>query len=644
MNGASGIASWVIVLVCISSFSLKAGDSLSIRKLQTVEVSTSRLLWSQLGKRIIKFDSLILPHYQYQSLSDILSAQSPVFIKSYGPGALASSSLRGGNASQTAILWNGFNINHPMLGQSDFSQIPVFFFDAVEIEMGSAPALHGSGVINGSIQLSNTQRFQNSLKTTLQIGSGSFGMRKTGGSIHYSTYRFSSTTRLFYQQNQNNFRFLNDSGKTETRTHNSFDTKGALQDFSWLLNTKNKLDISFWYNQFDRQLPKPPGNKSESKASQLDKNFRGSINWTYFTSRTRVNLRQGIFSDALNYTDSLAGIFSKSRCLSSVSEVEANKQFTEWFRFFIGGQFLLQNAENSNYGARHQSPKRVALVGGFQLNTPNKKYIFSSSIRQEYSSLLPVPITGHISLEAHPHSTLHLKWNAARVYRLPTLNDWYWQPGGNPNLKPEQGYSTDGSLIFQLHHSAISFRFTGSLFYKNINNWIIWLPKNTYTSPDNLLNVKSRGGETQTELGYRKKSFYVQLAVQTTYVLSTVENSYLKEDEAIGKQLIYTPRYTGNGNLSIGYKKASVLLNHSYTGYRFTSSDNSTWLMPYHASSLKLRYTQHFSRLELTVYGALNNLSNSDYEIIQNYPVPLRNYEAGLTIHYVKSINKNKYE
>lgn len=644
MNGASGIASWVIALACISSFPLRAGDSLNIRKLQTVEVSTSRLLWSQLGKRIIKFDSLILPHYQYQSLSDILSAQSPVFIKSYGPGALASSSLRGGSASQTAILWNGFNINHPMLGQSDFSQIPVFFFDAVEIELGSAPALHGSGVINGSVQLSNTHHFQNTLKTTLQLGSGSFGMRKTGAGIQYSTYRFSSQTRFFYQQAQNNFRFLNDSGKTETRTHNYFNTKGVLQDFSWLINAKNKLDVSFWYNQFDRELPRPPGSKSESKASQYDKNIRGSVNWTYLFQRTRLNLRQGIFSDALNYTDSLAGIFSKSLGLSSVSEIEANTQFSEWLRLFMGTQFMLQNAQNTNYGSIHQSPKRAAIVGGLQLNTPNKKYIFSSSIRQEYSSLLPVPLTGHISIVANPHHALGLKWNAARVYRLPTLNDWYWQPGGNPDLKPEQGYSTDGSLIFQARIRTVSVRFTGSLFYKNIHNWIIWLPKTTYTSPDNILNVKSRGGETHTEIGYRHQSFYVHLGIQTTYVLSTVESSHLKEDESVGKQLIYTPRYTGNGNLSIGYKKASLLFNHLYTGYRFTSSDNSTWLNPYQVSSLKIRYTQAFRHLELTVYGALNNLFNTDYEIIQNYPTPLLHYEAGLTIQYVKPINKDKHE
>ncbi|QQR94477.1 MAG: Plug domain-containing protein [Bacteroidota bacterium] len=78
------------------------------------------------GLKFEKIDSISLKQFNTESLSDLLSAESGVLIKNYGPGSLASSSIRGGNANQTAVIWNGFNINNPMLGQTDFSIIPEF--------------------------------------------------------------------------------------------------------------------------------------------------------------------------------------------------------------------------------------------------------------------------------------------------------------------------------------------------------------------------------------------------------------------------------------------------------------------------------------------------------------------------------------
>ena len=36
---------------------------------------------------------------------------------------------------------------------------------------------------------------------------------------------------------------------------------------------------------------------------------------------------------------------------------------------------------------------------------------------------------------------LQLKGSMAYNYRFPSMNDLYWRPGGNPEVKPEEGYS-----------------------------------------------------------------------------------------------------------------------------------------------------------------------------------------------------------
>jgi iron complex outermembrane receptor protein len=126
-------------------------------------------------------------------------------------------------------------------------------------------------------------------------------------------------------------------------------------------------------------------------------------------------------------------------------------------------------------------------------------------------------------------------------------------------------------------------------------------------------------------------------------VLSTSTSSGLENDASVNKQLIYTPRYNYGGNLSITYNRFNISYYHNYVGYRFTSSDNSSWLKPYHLSNLKISYQQGFQKLTLLTAFHINNIFNSDYMVIAQRPMPLRNYEVSLTLIYNKP-NKSKTE
>ena len=74
-----------------------------------------------------KLDTLVLESKSTSNLSQLLIQHSPVFIKTYGPGGTSTASFRGTTASHTLVLWNGFQLNAPNLGQVDFSTIPVFW-------------------------------------------------------------------------------------------------------------------------------------------------------------------------------------------------------------------------------------------------------------------------------------------------------------------------------------------------------------------------------------------------------------------------------------------------------------------------------------------------------------------------------------
>ena len=117
-------------------------DSIAMRGvIDTVDVIENRLYNAQdanAGSRVSRISVEVIQANKSRSLAELLSDNSAVYIKSLGQGALATASFRGSSPSQTRVNWNGINITPPMAGTFDFSQIPVFFIDNVDL-------IHGSG-------------------------------------------------------------------------------------------------------------------------------------------------------------------------------------------------------------------------------------------------------------------------------------------------------------------------------------------------------------------------------------------------------------------------------------------------------------------------------------------------------------------
>ena len=57
------------------------------------------------------------------SLTEVLRYNSLIYFRENGPGGVSSPSFRGTSAQQTAVVWNGININSQLNGQTDFNTI-----------------------------------------------------------------------------------------------------------------------------------------------------------------------------------------------------------------------------------------------------------------------------------------------------------------------------------------------------------------------------------------------------------------------------------------------------------------------------------------------------------------------------------------
>lgn len=608
--------------------------------LQNVEVIAKKRQLSQIGKKTEPIDSTIKEQFNFNSIADVLSLNTPIFIKNYGPGQLSTTAFRGGNASQTAILWNGFNLQNAMLGQSDLSLMPSFLFENIDVEYGGSSSLWGSGAVGGSIHLNNKPLFDQGLKASTNFGAGSFGLKNISTNVIFSNRRFITSTKIYNNRSINNFNYADTTDKEhliKQQKNASYDFLGLMQELKFLVNSKNIISVNAWINANKRRLPSFDL-QSESKTYQRDDAARLTANWSFINSNFKSGLRAGFFEDKINYTDSLTSLFSRNKTRTIVVENENYLTWHQHHQFNFGLNFSSSSAFTNNYEST-KTLSRVSLLVGNKFSFLKGKWLTYVSTRAEYFSVGNLPLTGNISTEYNLTKHIALMASTAKVYRQPTLNELYWLPGGDINLKPEQGYTYEGSVNYKTQINAFSIFMSGAAYSRKIDNWILWVPGvNGNPSPINVQQVWSRGSETTWRMHYYKNKFSYKINVVTGYVLSTVEANSQENDNTVNKQLIYTPRYTVNANVLIGYNKTALTYFNQYVGYRFTTSDNSQWLDPYQVSSLRLNYSIETKLADFIMFAACNNLLNKNYAVLQGRPMPLRNYEFGITI---KTKNKN---
>lgn len=631
---------WLGIALLFCQVTLQAQDTISLK---AVEIDAPRTELSKIGKRLDVIDSAAKERNGLNNLGDLLSNNSTLFIKNYGPGSISTTSFRGGNASQTGVLWNGINIQNMLLGQGDLSLIPSILFESVEVEYGGSSSLWGSGAVGGSIHLQNKSLFRQGTRAFAHLGSGTMGQTGAATGFLYSKEKLISNTKIYFTGSENNFSYLDTSDKQtpyKKQKSGEYSFTGLMQELKFLLNPKQLISVNAWLNRNKRHLP-GYDLQEKTKTYQYDAAARLTANWTYTGQKFKSQIRGAFLNDVINYDDSLLVIHSKSRVQNVIVE---NENYSTWKKnnqLNFGINYTHTNGVSDNYIKRNEVYK-LALLLGNKFSLLKNKLVAYAAARLEYFSAGAIPLTGNISAQYQITEKCILKANAARVYRQPTLNELYWFPGGNPKLKPEDGLAYDGSFEYKRSIKKVNLFVSGAVFSRQMNNWILWLPQSfAGPSPVNLQKVWSRGTETNCKLNYHYKHWKLDWCFMSAYVLSTLEASSQEGGNTIKKQLIYTPRYTFSGNFSVTYQKTNLTYYQNYIGYRFITSDNSNWLSPYHISSIRFSHSFSSGATGFALYFACNNLFNTNYNIIAGKPMPLRNFEFGITLKTKNRNNQN---
>ena len=628
----------VIAIVCILFFcrdtiSAQIAVAGSVKQLNGVTVTSNRVEYFNTGNKIEQMDSVTMVAFKHQSLADLLSTQSQLFIKSYGPGSLSSSSFRGAGAEHTAVLWNGFNIQSPMLGQIDFSLLQVDMMDELKVQYGSSGALFGSGAVGGIIHIGNKPKFESGLHASFNAQTGSFENDKQGISLSYGATHFYSSLRIINQYAKNDFPFSNtflQGSPTVNQTNASYAQQGVMSDNYVSISKDQQINMRVWYQTSLRQIP-PSMSVPQSKATQRDETLRISSEWNLQQKNISWSVRSAWFDERLVYADSVSGLFSNNRVKTNISEAESKVNISRNQFLNIGINNTFSTADVDAYGGII-SQNRTSVFTSYKIYNSQKTFQTCLSAREEFIGENWLPIMPSAGFEWMMNKQVKLFGNVSRSYRVPTLNELYWKPGGNINLKPESGWAEEISLNINHKISALKIDFTATVFNRLINNWIQWLPVGSYWSPQNFKQVWSRGGEGNLKIIFPSGKWNFIYNGRINYTVSTNEQNDNINDESLHKQLIYVPKLNYMNQLTATYQTFFICLNQTYTGILFTQSDGSDWLNYYllgNASAGKEFSFQHFS---FSLNAQVKNIWNETYQVTQNMPMPGRNYLIGLTI------------
>ena len=645
-----------LLLLANNIFSQIDVDTLKIKE---VVINAKRPI-EEAGINKTNVDTLVLQESVNLSLSDVLSENTPVFVKNNGRGAMATVSFRGTAPSHTDVLWNGMSIKDPMLGQVDFSLIPVFLIDNLSLKHGASSITDVSGALGGSINIDNKPNWNNKFSGSFIQGIGSYTTFNEFAQVNIGSQKFQSKTRLFYTYSKNNFKFLNkniadidpNTGEyiypEQENSNADYTQYGFLQEFYRKIKNSNFLSLKIWSQYNDRSIPNLNTYEGDSYSNinkQTDITHRVVAKWKkYINPKIKLSLRSGFVYKSLDYylknyisgQGYLNAIYSESKSKNSLNNLsfsyKINKKTSLNIKYDLNYNNVSTRDTVKKTGYQKERFKH-SLFASFHKKF-GEKLATSIMLRQEYidTDFLPlIPSFGFDYTLSNKHNIV-LTGIIARNYHQPSLNDLYWQPGGNPNLKPEDGLMTELSISAQTKIKRINIKTAITPFYSDINNWIIWIPSpQGFWIPENIKHVKTNGIETFLKINTSIGKFNIK--INASYTLTNSINYGDKNkwgDNSYGKQLPYVPVHSGNLFVSVEYHNFSISYLHNSYSERYTTSTNDItlrdWLYPYYMNNLFLGKTFKVKKTSINTQFKIYNLFNEKYRTVLGRAMPQQNY------------------
>jgi len=632
-----------MALVCLASgyslhcFSQSRPDTVLLPEITIVDSDPAK--YHPGGKQeIYRTDSVTL-----LNLAQSIENHAPVYFIQYGaPGQVSSINLRGLGAYRTSVRWQGMEINSFTLGQTDFSEIAAGAGDQIRIQYGGTSSIYGNGALGGAVMLEDDLRYNLGQSFSINSILGSYGYAGVDLNYRYSGKRISSSTKLYRRQADNDFEYQLGS-VTYEQQNAGFRHYGWLQDLEYKIDQRQLIALHFWYNDHFREIQ--PNQHDFNSHEELDtENTRISLKWQRTGDHWFSQAQAGFTNDYQLYDNS-----EITRLYRWFGSLETEWNGVKHLTVSLGANLNYLKPDVDAYQGHSKEIRseiytaatwsRIRnLTVGVSLRAPMRDGAFKTATPMFSGKCL-----------IHQWSSLNLSADLqfGSSYRLPTMNDLHWQPGGNPDLKPETSRNLELGADLTFQKESIQWTLGLRGFRHMVEDWIIWIPGGrgedadgqfiSFWYPENIREVLAYGIEYQTDLYWKLpvKHLSTSLNISGTYNKAINRIPLSPADRSKDKQLPYTPLNVINGNWKWVYGSWHIGVTAQYRGLRYVETNNELPpLAAYTLWNFAAGKTGSLGAIDWSLQLVMNNATDEQYETYENRAMPGRNYQLNMIFKY----------
>ena len=603
-----------LFFIGLMAFAQVFGQRDGVIVLDEVILSDAKLLHFSKGTKVrVANDSV--QEKSGSSLTDLLRYNSNIYFKENGYGMVSSASFRGTNAQQTAVVWNGININSQLTGQTDFNTLIPGNYGDVVVRSGGGSVQYGSGAVGGAILLNDSFRFNDGWKNSLQSSYGSFNTSKLAFNTSLGKEKTSLQIGINHIASDNDYKYLG----TDLRNENgAYDQLNINANVGFILSDQQILKV--YHNTFNGDRDFSGTLTAPADENYRDLNHRSLIELSSFNERKIARLKVGHLYERYRYfPNNQREEFSFGQANTLLANYDYKYQLN---KITLNG--IIDFSSIWAKGTSIENAQRSFVSGTFLFSHElSDKLNYGVNLRQEVVSDYQNPFLFSLNSSYKVAKNYIININGSKNHRVPTFNDLYWSgagASGNLEVLPETSWQVEIGQTIEVKNIALSL----NAYSITTDNLIQWRPNTQGVwMAMNVQDVSQYG----MELGFdwKRKWGNQELVWESEY-------AYTKSiDNTTKNQLLYVLEHMLRSNLAYQYKKLVAFYQFLYTGSVYTTTDNSDSLSSYTVGNIGLDYHwPNISGIKFILGLKVNNLFNKNYQNVAYRPMPNRNFQLQL--------------
>lgn len=668
---------FTLLLVFLLAFCEAFSQKDSAMQLKTIEVVVKKYSNSSVTPVQI-LNEKVLQQMSVLSAADAIRYFSGVQLKDYGGlGGLKTVNIRGMGTAHTTVFYDGLPIGNAQNSQVDLGRFSIDNLQQIRVcnaQNGNIFQPAKAFAAGASVYLETKDPLfaaREKNKFSAQIKTGSFGYISSSGLWQNKiSHIFSGSLSIGFLHSDGNYKFHYKGYKFDTIARrqngnmNSFRAEYALLG-KWKNTSEWKVNVYSFFRKMG--LPRViVSNSFESRETEQDENIFIQSNYKkIFSPKYKVQFLQKYGVDKLIYTNpdiartyingtdtsfgALKNHYRQSEIYLSLVQQYA---FTNFWNVSLSTDWA-QNDMHSDMD-RFPFPKRFSNYWALASDVHLGKWHLQGNLLAAWVKEIQCDRAGYWRKDFSPmlafafkpftDKDLSLRGFYKKNYRLPTFSEMYYTVFGQAVLRPESAQQWDLGFSYEkrVQKKLQSVQLQADVYFNNVKDKIIGVPVNLFHfQMINLGVVNITGVNFSVNTNYRFNQVTAYCRVNYSY--ENAINVTDKSDIFYKHNIPYAPKNSGSCIANATYKKWNFNYSFIYTGLRYSRGYNESdaSLPAWYTSDMALRRDLCLSKkIQLGLSFEVNNLFNQKYDVVQNYPMPGRNFRIGCLFNFFNQKQK----